>query len=413
MSYGSSTIIKCVRRPDATIGIIQVVAIGIEITFLPSEMALQYGPHLHHVSPVAVVLEMPKQLVDIVQVHIIVVHLVIAFRIATDIAVRVHLCAPLFSGTSQVLFLVLCRMNLCGGHLSDLTLGISIKMTPGPVSPAQHVAQITSTPACQRHAPANATVQPGFSIPVAVSSHHQGTTQRINVRIGSVKDYASCQFLHSFLGFLKAVSAPRIHQQRQRVATHKPFFIQGGSQILYGSFAVSLENILVICPQVTIATQFGLTNVADYNIHFHFTFKACSLKSPQCLLRSQRGYHFQTEYCLSPPRLVTHHIAAHSILVACLTIVRLVQFHAIESELHVSTIFLLVDGKHRTVTRFHTPLRRATIERTGKAVLSVDTHESPAVRAILLLLGRHGQKQQQSKHSSNSSQHACKNTHFC
>ena len=63
-----------------------------------------------------------------------------------------------------------------GRHMGYLTLGVGIEMTHGPILPTQHIAQVTGTPTSQRHTPTNTTVQPRLSVPIAISSQHQGTT---------------------------------------------------------------------------------------------------------------------------------------------------------------------------------------------------------------------------------------------
>ena len=79
-----------------------MVTIRVVVTFLPCQMRLDDRPHLLHVSRIGIILEVPEQLVDIVQVHVVVVHLVIALGIAADIAVRVHLRPPLLLRPSKI-----------------------------------------------------------------------------------------------------------------------------------------------------------------------------------------------------------------------------------------------------------------------------------------------------------------------
>ena len=135
-----------------------MVAVGIEVPFLPGEVRLDDRPHLLHVGRVGIVLEMPEQLIDIVQVHIVVVHLVVTFRITADIAVAVHLGTPLLFGTGEVHLRVLRGVGDCWLDFGHLTLGVSVEMADSALVPSQDVAQITGTPACQRHTPPDAAV---------------------------------------------------------------------------------------------------------------------------------------------------------------------------------------------------------------------------------------------------------------
>ena len=50
---------------------------------------------------------MPEQLIDVVQVHVVVVHLVVALRITTDIAITIHLRPPSFLSPCEVEYRIL------------------------------------------------------------------------------------------------------------------------------------------------------------------------------------------------------------------------------------------------------------------------------------------------------------------
>ena len=67
---------------------------GVEIAFLPCQVAFDDRPHLPHIQGVGMVGEMPKQLIDIVEVHIVVAHLVGLAGEFADIAIAIHLCSP-------------------------------------------------------------------------------------------------------------------------------------------------------------------------------------------------------------------------------------------------------------------------------------------------------------------------------
>ena len=102
MSNGTTTVVECIAGPDAAVGIVQMVAIGIVVAFFPCQMRLEYRPHLTHISGIGIVLEVPQQLVDVVQVHIVMVHLIITLWISTDVTIAVHLRAPTLLGTRHV-----------------------------------------------------------------------------------------------------------------------------------------------------------------------------------------------------------------------------------------------------------------------------------------------------------------------
>ena len=103
-------------------------------------MRLEYRPHLPHIDGVGIILEVPQQFVDVVQVHVVMVHLVVALWITTNIAIGIHLRAPSLLSSGQILCRILRGM---GNHRLDarhLTLGVGIEMTDSPVVPSEHIA---------------------------------------------------------------------------------------------------------------------------------------------------------------------------------------------------------------------------------------------------------------------------------
>ena len=218
MGHGTSAVIQGIARPDAAIGIVEVVAIGVVVTFLPRQVALQQGPHLAHIVLVSIVLEVPQQLIDIVQVHVVVVHLVVAIGITTDVAIGIHLRMPFLLSARHLLGSILRGMWDIGLDVRHLTIGIGIEVTDGSVLPSQHVAQITCAPTRQGHAPSDTSMQPGQSVPVAISSQHEGTTQRIDIRIGGIELDATAQ--------LREVVLRLDEQLRSLLGTHLRHFVQ-------------------------------------------------------------------------------------------------------------------------------------------------------------------------------------------
>ena len=259
---GAAAVVEGVGGPDAAVGIVEVVAIGVKVTLLPGQVTPQHRPHLKEIGAVGIILEVPQQFVDVVQVHVIVVHLVIALGVAADVAVGVHLRAPLFLGSRQVLLLILRRMQVSHRHVRHLALGIGLKMTLGTLRPAQHVAQIAGTPACQRHAPANAAVQPRLTVPVTVGSHDEGTAQGIDIGVGGIELYAAGQLLHGLLCLVEAVGSHAAvgHRHVSAVTLHVAFLVERQRQLLHGLVAVGLEGIAGIDAQVTIARQLRLAD---------------------------------------------------------------------------------------------------------------------------------------------------------
>ena len=89
---------------------------------------------------------MPQEFVYVAEVHVVVVHLVVALRIAADVAVAVHLGAPFLLGPRHVLFRILGGMRIYGGDTVYLRLGVGVEMRAGAVVPAQEVAAVGSAP---------------------------------------------------------------------------------------------------------------------------------------------------------------------------------------------------------------------------------------------------------------------------
>ena len=102
VSASTAAIVECIACPNAAIGIVEVVAVGVEVALFPCQMTFQDWPHLLHVLCVGIVLEMPKQLVDVVEVHVVVVHLVVSVGISADISRGVHLRSPFLLCTCHV-----------------------------------------------------------------------------------------------------------------------------------------------------------------------------------------------------------------------------------------------------------------------------------------------------------------------
>ena len=172
MGHSSSIIVEGIAGPDAAVGIIEMVAVRVVVALFPGQMRLDDRPHLAHIDGISIILEVPQQFVDIVEVHVVVVHLVIAFRITADVAIRVHLCAPLLRSPGKVECGVLRGMGYRRLYIGHLALGVCIEVRDGTIVPTEYIAQIACPPSCQRHAPSNTAMQPCLSVPVAIGSQH-------------------------------------------------------------------------------------------------------------------------------------------------------------------------------------------------------------------------------------------------
>ena len=133
MAHRTAVIVQGITCPDTAIGIIQTIVIGVEVALLPCQMQLDDGPHLTQIILIGIILQMQQQLVDVVQVHVVVVHDVLAVGIATDVAVRIHLRAPCLCLTGQQLLGVGRRIRNNRLHVGYLTVGIGIEMAHGTV----------------------------------------------------------------------------------------------------------------------------------------------------------------------------------------------------------------------------------------------------------------------------------------
>ena len=94
MGYGAAVVVERVACPNAAVGVVEVVAVGVEVALLPLVVEHDGRPHLPHEAGVRIIAEVGHQLVDEVEVHIVVAHLVGALRQAADVAVGVHRGAP-------------------------------------------------------------------------------------------------------------------------------------------------------------------------------------------------------------------------------------------------------------------------------------------------------------------------------
>ena len=188
MGHSPAVIVEGIARPDTAVGIVETIIVGIIITLLPVEVAHEYRPHPTHEDGIRIVLEVPEQFVDVVQIHVVVVHDVRTVGVAHDIAVGIHLRAPRLGCTRQALLRILRRMRDAGFDIGNLTVGVGREVRERAIRLAQHICQITSAPASKIHAPHDGTMQPHLSVPGTVGSGHQRTAQGVDIGVGGVED---------------------------------------------------------------------------------------------------------------------------------------------------------------------------------------------------------------------------------
>ena len=189
MSNGSTIIIQCIGCPYAAISIIEVVAIGVEVSFLPFKMTFQYRPKFPEFSLVGIVGEMPKKSVNIVEIHVIVVHHIGAVGITANITVAVHLRSPTFLGSCHILCTVLTGMGQCGWDILNLTTGVCLEMTVGAVGKSYGISNIAAPPTGQGCTPTDASMLPSLTIPQSVGSRHKYATKGIEQWVGGIYLY--------------------------------------------------------------------------------------------------------------------------------------------------------------------------------------------------------------------------------
>ena len=134
-----TVVVQGVACPDAAVGVVQSVVVRIEVTFLPCQVSLDHRPHPAHIRRVGIIFEVPEQLIDIVQVHVVVVHLVVAVRVSADIPLRVHLRAPFLQGPCHRLVGILRGVRHGGSHVGHLPLRIGREMAACPLGPSHHI----------------------------------------------------------------------------------------------------------------------------------------------------------------------------------------------------------------------------------------------------------------------------------
>ena len=199
MGHCSAVVLQGIAGPDAAIGIIKMVAVGVPCAFLPIQMPPDDGPEPAHHRRVGIELKVPQQFVDVDKIHVVVVKLVVVFRCAADIAVRVHRRAPSVCPAGQPVGRVR-QMGQHGGHARDLTAGIGLKMTLLPFGPAQEVARISPTPSGQLRLPAHGSVKPRLSVPGPVGRRREDSAHGIEPNIGRGNDDAARKCLSVTLG---------------------------------------------------------------------------------------------------------------------------------------------------------------------------------------------------------------------
>ena len=101
MSDRTTIIIKSITCPDAGIGIIKSVIIGIIVSFFPGKVTGQDRPHTAGVFQITGPVEMPQEFINITKIHVIMMHLIVPTGVTADITVTILGCSPLLFGTCQ------------------------------------------------------------------------------------------------------------------------------------------------------------------------------------------------------------------------------------------------------------------------------------------------------------------------
>ena len=186
MGHGTSIIIEAITRPYTTVGIIKAVIIRIIDSFFPRQVTLDDGPECTSLFQVTAPTQVPKQLVDEDQVHVVMVDLLGVVRISANVTRRKHRITNLLGGTRLVLGGVQDRYRLVGRHIDNLRCGIAEEVTQLAILPTHHVAHIGGTPTGQRDSPTNSAVLPNALslVPDAVGSSRKDILQRIDHLVG-------------------------------------------------------------------------------------------------------------------------------------------------------------------------------------------------------------------------------------
>ena len=187
MRHRPAVVIERIAGPYTAVAVVESVIVGVEITFFPLQVADQDRPHLVHVCRIRIILEVPEQLVDEIEVHVIMMHNVITVRTSADIAVAVHLRAPRLGRPCQALLRILCRMRQDRRHIGDLALRISREVGARPLRQSEHIGQIARPPSVERHAPCDGPVQPHLAVPSPVGSRHERRPERVDIRVGRIE----------------------------------------------------------------------------------------------------------------------------------------------------------------------------------------------------------------------------------
>ncbi len=189
VGHGSAAIVEAVAGPDAAVGVVETVVVGVKDTLLPVEMPLDGRPELAGLLQVARPVEVPQQRVDIDEVHVVVVDLLRVVGVAGNVARCEHGVARLLGGAGEVLLRVEHGDALVHFHVDKLRGRITGKVSVLPVVPSEHVARIAGTPTGQRHTPADGSVLPhaALLVPDAVGGGGDDIFERVDERVGRLE----------------------------------------------------------------------------------------------------------------------------------------------------------------------------------------------------------------------------------
>ena len=115
------------------------------------------------------------------------------------------------------------------------------------------------------------------------------------------------------------------------VTTDIACLVDKHGKLLYGRLAVGFKGILRIGTEVAVAGEFRIKDMTDGDVDGDISFKACRQETPVSLFLRLRCHDLQTDLCLRPPGLMAEDIVAHTVLIACLAIVNIVEGYTIDA----------------------------------------------------------------------------------
>ena len=386
---GAAVVVEGVAGPDAAVGVVEMVPVGVEIAFLPLVVQHDVRPHLAHELRIGIIAEVAHHLVDVVEVHVVVADLVGAARGVADIAVGVHRRAPLALGAREVVLRSLLGMLVDGRDVGHHRGGVGRKMGPGAVVPAHHVARVGAAPAQVMVAPAHGAVQVADAVPDAVTGMHHVGSERIEEGVRGVDlDHRGQLFPGLLLAGVARLPGGGFGHA-QGVAAEDQVGDRGGvpgddAEVpLVGG---SLEILAGIHAEVAVTAHLGAGDAALLHLQHGGAAEAVGLHLPDGALLELGGEQGDAEFTLAPG-VVPDLVAAASALVAGLAPGGRIQLlpHPVQGqvEAEIPAVIGVEGGEDRAVARLHAETRVGAVQGAGVAVVSVEADDLPAVGEVV------------------------------